>query len=79
MFYEGNFLMGGMHFLWWFFWVLLLGIIIYSYRRRANKEGKFHQVSPHEILQRHLASGEITPDQYKERKLLLDRDEANKK
>lgn len=78
MFYDGNFLMGGMHFLWGFFWLALLGVILFYGRARINEQRRHLRESPHEILQQHLASGEITPEQYEERKVLLDRDVANK-
>jgi putative membrane protein len=76
-FNEGNFI-GGMHGLWWFFWVALVGVIAFygwgkpSEKRRAPRE------TPQEILRRRLASGEISTTQYEERKTLLDRDSAGK-
>jgi len=29
MFAEGGYFMGGMHFLWWMFWLLVVGGIVY--------------------------------------------------
>lgn len=77
MFYDGGY-MGGMHGWWWFFWMLLVGAaLFYGWkrpRRRGDRPGATPQAKPHEVLRRRLASGEITPEQYEERKALLDRD-----
>jgi len=73
MFYDGGY-MGGMHTWWWLFWVVLTGISLYSFRGRSAGRGRGRRDDPHTILQRRLASGEITPPQYEEHKALLDRD-----
>ncbi|MDH3208959.1 MAG: SHOCT domain-containing protein [Burkholderiaceae bacterium] len=78
MFYEGGHHMGGMHALWWLFWLVLIGVIVFygwgspSVQRRRPRE------TPHEVLRRRLANGEITPQQYEERKTLIDRDTGGK-
>lgn len=79
MFHDGGgYMMGGMHWIWWIFWIALIGVIVFygwggpSAQRRRPRE------TPHEVLRRRLASGEITTDQYEERKALLDRDSAGK-
>jgi putative membrane protein len=74
MFYDGGYLVG-MHAWWWLFWVVLVGISLYSFRgRSATGGGGGRRDGPNAILQRRLAAGEITPPQYEERKALLDRD-----
>jgi putative membrane protein len=73
MFYDGGY-MGGMHTWWWLFWVVLIGISLYSFRGRSLPRGSGRRDDPKTILQRRLAAGEITPQQYEERKALLDRD-----
>ena len=82
MFYDGGY-MGGMHSWWWFFWVLVVGaVVFYSWQRpRAHRARQgaaaLHDVpqgKPHEVLRQRLAKGQITPEQYEERKTLLDRD-----
>ena len=85
MFYDGGY-MGGMHGWWWLFWVLLVvAVLFYSWQRPRShhaRQGAAAQAAPHsvqqdkplEVLRRRLASGEITPQQYEERKTLLDRD-----
>lgn len=60
----------GMHLIWWFIWgILLFWIFATPYdipgqRRRRS--------SPLDLLRTRLASGQITPEQYKEQKLLLE-------
>ncbi len=74
MFYEGGMFMGGMHWLWWIFWLLLVGAIVYSAWGRADGQRRRPRETPHQVLQRRLASGEISSDEYEKRKALLDRD-----
>lgn len=72
MFYDNGYFMGGMHGLWWVFWMVLLGFLLFygwgspSEKRRPPRE------TPHEVLKRRLANGEISPAEYQERKALLD-------
>jgi len=71
MMYEG-YHVWGMHLIWWFIWAILLFWVfatpytIPGQRLRKN--------SPHDILLRRLASGQITPEQYEKQKQILDRD-----
>ena len=77
--YDGGYyMMGGMHGLWWLFWVVLLGVLVFSGWGRArdwrNRSGQTLRDTPHELLHRRLAGGELNPAEYEERKSLLDRD-----
>ena len=77
--YDGGYyMMGGMHGLWWLFWVVLLGVLVFSgwghARDWRNRSGQILRDTPHELLHRRLAGGELTPAEYEERKSLLDRD-----
>jgi putative membrane protein len=60
----------------WLFWVVLfvalLAVVLPERRRRHSESG-----SPHLMLQRRLARGEITPEQYEQTRVLLDRDGAS--
>ncbi len=78
MFYETGYFMGGMHALWWLFWLALIGVIIVYGWGRPSERRRQPRETPHEALRRRLARGEITPDQYEERKALLDRDSGGK-
>ena len=76
--YDGGYMVGGMHGLWWLFWLVLLAAILFgSWGRsggRRNRSRETPRDTPHGLLHRRLASGEITPAEYEERKSLLDRD-----
>ncbi len=78
MFYDGGFYMGGMHGLWWIFWVVLIGVLVYYTWGRPGEQRRRLRETPQQVLQRRLANGEITPDEYEKRKALLDRDAASK-
>jgi putative membrane protein len=74
MTYNGGYMMGGMHGLWWLFWLVLLGALVFSGVGRTGSRWNSSRDTPHELLHRRLASGDITPAEYEERKSLLDRD-----
>ena len=78
MFYDGGFYMGGMHGLWWTFWVVLIGVLVYYAWGRPGEQRRRTRETPHQVLQRRLANGEITPDEYDKRKAVLDRDAGSK-
>ena len=79
MFYDGGYFMGGMHGLWWIFWVLLIGVVIFYLWGRRGDPLRPPRETPHEVLQRRLAEGEIAPEEYEKRKALLDRDAGAKR
>ena len=72
MFYESYH--WGMHFIWWFVWLsLLFWIFALPYQipgQRSRKE------SPFDILQKRFASGEITKEEYQEKRVILQTDFA---
>ena len=80
--YDGDYMMGGMHGLWWLFWLVLLGVFMVGGWERSgggrnrwrDKARDTPRDTPHELLHRRLAGGDITPAEYEERKSLLDRD-----
>ena len=74
MFHDGSYYMGGMHGLWWLFWIALIGALVYAARRRPSERRLGFRETPHEVLRRRLASGEIDAQEYEQRKALLDRD-----
>jgi putative membrane protein len=69
----------GMHGLGWLVWLVLLGALVWLLLNRsagrAGPKHELHRETPHEILRRRLAGGEIPPAEYEERKALLDRDQ----
>lgn len=61
----------GMHFFWWLFWIALIAVLfalIEPVPRGRRRE------TPIEVLQRRYAAGEITDQEYEERKEKLERD-----
>ena len=77
MFSHGGYYMGGMHGLWWIFWVVLIGVIVFYGWGRSGEKRPHSRETPYEVLQRRLADGQITPDEYEKRKALLDRDASS--
>ncbi len=70
MFYTYSF--WGMHFFWWLFWIILLfWIFATPYDVPGQRKRKD---SPLYILQKRFASGEITKDEYEEKKKILEAD-----
>jgi putative membrane protein len=72
MFYNNNF--WGMDIIWWFIWMVMIFWIfatpydIPGQRRRKD--------APLDILQKRFAAGEITKEEYQERKKILTADLA---
>jgi putative membrane protein len=61
----------GMHFFWWLFWIVLIVVLfalIEPVRRGRRRETSL------ELLQRRYAAGEITGQEYDERREKLERD-----
>ena len=72
MFHGGGYWIS-MHGFWWVFRALIIGGAFFLFgRSRSHRDERLE--SPHEVLRRRLASGEITPKEYEERQALLDRD-----
>lgn len=77
MYYDGSF-MGGMHGAWWLFWLLTIGALLFIGWGRSGRRRDTEREQPHQVLRRRLASGEISAQEYEERKALLDRDAGGK-
>ena len=67
--FNGSF--GGMHFIWWIIWlILILWIFVTPYNipyQRSKKE------FPIDILKKRYAKGEITKEEYEEAKRTLEK------
>lgn len=69
--YEG-YHFGGMHLMWWFVWIILLfWIFALPYDIPGQRKKKD---SPLGVLQKRLASGQITSEEYHEKKNILESD-----
>ena len=68
----GDYYYGGMHLVWWLVWLLLLfWIFVLPYNIPFQRMKKN---SPLEILLRRYALGEITNEEYQEKKKILEND-----
>lgn len=63
--YNQDFL--GMHMFWWMFWLLLfISVFFFDTPKSRKKE------NPYQILRNRFAAGEITEEEYRQRKALLE-------
>lgn len=60
----------GMHVFWWLFWIAVMVVLFTSLSPTSRRQSE----RPLEILQRRYATGEITTQEYEERKAALERD-----
>ncbi len=71
MFYDG-YHVGGMHLFWRFMWAIML---FWIFALPFSIPGqRYKRRSPLDILHNRLASGQITTEQYREQKQLIDTD-----
>jgi putative membrane protein len=60
----------GMHLIWWIFWFIIL---IWIFATPYDIPGqRMKKDSPMDILKRRFASGEITTEEYREKKKILE-------
>ncbi len=72
MFYSSSY--WGMHFIWWFIWLsLLFWIFATPYDIPGQRRKKD---TPLDILKKRFAAGEITSNEYNEKKTILEIDTA---
>ncbi|MDT7827272.1 SHOCT domain-containing protein [Pricia sp. S334] len=69
-YFDGHW--GGMHFIWWIVWLILLVWIFFvpydiPYRKNENE-------NPNDILKKRFAKGEISKEEYEESKKILESD-----
>ncbi len=64
--------MFGMHFLWWIFWILLIVVLaVLLFRRQPAAPSGSSQPTPLAILERRYAAGEISTEEFEERRARL--------
>ncbi len=73
MYYDGWFFWG-MHGFWWLFWLVLLAVFFGLVMLTPATKERFRRETPLEILQRRYAAGEISSEEYEERRAKLKRD-----
>ena len=64
----------GMHMIWWFFWIIMLVSFFSFLTPVPRKKARLNRLTPLDILQRRFAAGEISTEDYEERKTRLERD-----
>ena len=64
---------GGMHFFWWMFWVLLMVAFFSTMRPVSRGRVRFYE-HPLSVLQRRYAAGELTTQEYEERRVRIEND-----
>ena len=70
MFYNSNY--WGMSLIWWFVWIMLL---FWIFALPYNIPGqRIRKDSPLDILQKRFALGEITNEEYQEKKKIIEND-----
>ncbi len=67
--FEGHY--WGMHFIWWIIWVVFIFWIFFTPWDVPGQKTK--KETPLDILKKRLATGEITTDEFEERKKLLEK------
>lgn len=77
--FDGTHFMWGMHWLWWIGWILLVGGLVWAITRSQQRQSgppssAEPRETPLEVLQRRYAEGEISTEEYEERKGRLERD-----
>jgi putative membrane protein len=73
--HDGYEWMWGMHWGWWIFWIAFVLIIVLLFWRGLsgpNAPPSRQTETPLEVLQRRYADGEITTEEYEERKARLE-------
>jgi putative membrane protein len=65
----------GMHAYWWIFW-LFLWFLFFSFMTPVRRVTYRQMQSPLQILKNRYAAGEITSEEYEERRAMLVRDSA---
>lgn len=70
MMYYNNYQFGGMHLVWWFVWsIMLFWIFASPYTIPGQRSRKD---SPLDILKKRFAAGEITKEDYQEKKKIVE-------
>lgn len=63
----------GMHFFWWIFWIALIALFFSLATPVRRSQARLFE-DPLAILRRRYAAGEISTEEYNERKVQLEKD-----
>jgi putative membrane protein len=67
----------GMHISWWFFWAVVIILFLAFVEAEPKHKARRRREKPLDVLQRRYAAGEITTEEYQERKAVLEADAQN--
>ena len=73
--HNGSWWFFGMHTFWWLFWIAII-VVFFSLLTPVPKQQAGTRGTPLDILQRRLAIGEISTEEYERRRAILLRDGA---
>lgn len=76
--HSGNWSFWGMHAFWWLFWVIVIFAAVAAVMSGSSRSPRRSE-TPLEILRRRYAAGEITDQEFEERKAKLERDASSAK
>jgi putative membrane protein len=76
MFRDGWFAFG-MHAFWWIFWVIVIAGVALALARGSDGRSRERE-TPLETLRRRYARGEVSTQEYEERRAILERDTDGK-
>lgn len=67
----------GMHFGWWIIWILVIVGVVWAINRtqQGSSSSRPQREAPLETLKRRYAEGELSTEEYEERKKRLERDQ----
>lgn len=66
----------GMHFIWWFVWIVFISLAFTTYTP-VPKSHLRTGVRALDILRRRYAAGQVSTEEYERRKRVLERDEPS--
>jgi len=75
--WYGNGSMFGMHLIWWIFWIALIAVLVVILIRQQSRpsppssQSSHPEPTPLRLLERRYAAGEISTDEFEERKAHL--------
>ncbi|WP_254606965.1 SHOCT domain-containing protein [Rhodoferax sp. BAB1] len=75
MYFGDGYYMVGMHAFWWIFWVIIIIALLFGPWPPSRGRDDGLRETPHQVLRRRLAKGEIKPEEYEQLKQLLGKDE----
>ncbi len=78
--FDGHHDMWGMHWGWWLFWVTFILIVVLAFSRGLRGrtgQSAAETDTPLDSLKRRYAAGDITTEEYEERRARLDKNQLS--